>query len=405
MLEGARGVGKTTTAEQQANSVFRLEHPDTLDEVAANPDVLLEADPPVLIDEWQRYPQSIDLVRMEVDRDSTPGRFILTGTPSAPRQTGIHTGAGRLLWITMSPMSLSERGVAVPTVSLHALLTGQQGEISGTTGLRTADYAEIMVRSGYPGILDAPEAVRLRLIADYVRQLVRRDVSQPVGRQRRSPAAVSRWLTAYAKMTATEAKFEAIRDLAHNAEGQVPARSTVEGYRTALEDLGVVDELLAWDRDWLPIKHRKTSPVHHLVDPALAVSLIGESVDDLLVGSVSSEHGSPDNSLLGRLFQSLVTQSVRVYASAHDADVFWLGTRKVNGKSREVDIIVEGESGVVAIEVKLSAEVSKRDRKHLYWLRDELDYRWSDGVVITTGPEAYRDDDGIAVVPAALLGP
>lgn len=303
-------------------------------------------------------------------------------------------------------MSLMERGVAVPTVSLGALLADGDSEIFGTTNLRRVDYTELIVRSGYPGIMDSSERIRPQLLTAYLTQLVRRDVSQPAGRQSRSPAAVRRWLTAYARQTATDAKFETIRDLAHDAEGQMPARSTVDGYRTALEDLGVIDEQLAWDRDWLPISHLKTSPVHHLVDPALAVSLVGETAEGLLVGSLSYEHETPEHSLLGRLFQSLVTQSVRAYAAAPEANVFWLGTRKGNGKSREVDIIVEGASrAVVAIEVKLGTEPSRRDRRHLYWLRDQLGDRWRDGVVITTGTEAYRDDDDIAIVPAALLGP
>ena len=41
------------------------------------------------------------------------------------------------------------------------------------------------------------------------------------------------------------------------------------------------------------------------------------------------------------------------------------------------------------------------DTRHLLWLRERL----ADAVVITTGRHAYRDEDDVAVVPAALLGP
>jgi uncharacterized protein len=98
-----------------------------------------------------------------------------------------------------------------------------------------------------------------------------------------------------------------------------------------------------------------------------------------------------------------VTQSVRVYAQACNASVHHLRTQ--NG-DHEVDLILEGEDRrVVAIEVKLGSVITDADVKHLRWLRDRLGQQVIDAVVITTGPHAYRRDDGIAVVPAALLGP
>ncbi len=73
---------------------------------------------------------------------------------------------------------------------------------------------------------------------------------------------------------------------------------------------------------------------------------------------------------------------------------------------REVDLIVERDDGrVLAMEVKLSPVVRDDDVRHLSWLRERLGPALLDAVVLTTGREAYRRRDGIAVVPAALLGP
>jgi len=73
---------------------------------------------------------------------------------------------------------------------------------------------------------------------------------------------------------------------------------------------------------------------------------------------------------------------------------------------REIDFIVTGRNRrVVAIEVKLSETVDDRDVRHLRWLAEQVGDELADAVVITTGPQAYRRADGIAVVPAALLGP
>ena len=57
------------------------------------------------------------------------------------------------------------------------------------------------------------------------------------------------------------------------------------------------------------------------------------------------------------------------------------------------------------MEAKLGAEVIGRDTRHLRWLRDRLGPALLDAVVVTTGTSAYRDADGIAIIPAALLGP
>ena len=60
---------------------------------------------------------------------------------------------------------------------------------------------------------------------------------------------------------------------------------------------------------------------------------------------------------------------------------------------------------VVAVEVKLRAAPGDEDVRHLHWLKERLGADVLDMVVISTGAYAYRRDDGVAVVPAALLGP
>ena len=55
--------------------------------------------------------------------------------------------------------------------------------------------------------------------------------------------------------------------------------------------------------------------------------------------------------------------------------------------------------------VGLAPSVSDDDVAHLSWLRRQLGDDLLDGVVITTGLEAYRRADGVAVVPLSLLGP
>jgi hypothetical protein len=55
--------------------------------------------------------------------------------------------------------------------------------------------------------------------------------------------------------------------------------------------------------------------------------------------------------------------------------------------------------------IPLARTISTKDTKHLTWLRQKLGDRMLDQIILTTGPSAYRREDGIAIVPLALLGP
>lgn len=79
---------------------------------------------------------------------------------------------------------------------------------------------------------------------------------------------------------------------------------------------------------------------------------------------------------------------------------------RTHAGEHEIDLIIErADHRVLAIEVKLAHTVGDPDVRHLRWLADRLGDGLLDTVVITTGSDAYRRPDGIAVVPAALLGP
>jgi uncharacterized protein len=95
--------------------------------------------------------------------------------------------------------------------------------------------------------------------------------------------------------------------------------------------------------------------------------------------------------------------TVRVYAQAAQAGVHHFRTRR---GEHEVDLVVEGrDNRVLAIEVKLAATPPADAVAQLNWFADKIGDDVADRVIVTTGRDAYRRPDGIAVVPAALLGP
>ena len=106
--------------------------------------------------------------------------------------------------------------------------------------------------------------------------------------------------------------------------------------------------------------------------------------------------------MFGNLLESLATLTVRGAGAAAEAKTSHLRTR---GGEHEIDLILERYDGsVIAFEVKLARSVDDHDVRHLHWLGEKIGDRLKNKVIITTGSEAYRRTDGVAVIPLALLG-
>lgn len=399
-IDGPKAVGKTATAACRAATVYRLDEDAERSIVEADPSRLLEGERPILIDEWQRFPASFDRVRRAVDDGAGPGSFLLTGSAS-PSSPPTHSGAGRIVRVRLRPMTLAERGVDTPTVSLSELLTGQRGAIGGRTDIGLDRYVEEILASGFPALRGLPPRLLRAQLEGYLERIVDRDF-EDVGRKVRRPATLQRWMRAYAAATATSASHEKIRNAATSDRGETPSRATTQPYRDVLERLWILDPIPAW----LPTRNRlarlSSPPKHHLADPALAARLLDVDADALLHAHPAGPPVPRDGTLLGALFESLVTLCVRVYAQHAEARTSHLRTWSGD---REIDLIVERGSAIIALEVKLGPVPEDRDVRHLHWLQKELGDDLLDAVVVTTGPAAYRRPDGIAVVPAALLGP
>ncbi len=400
-IEGPRAVGKTRTALRRARTVHDLDDPETLALALAEPSRLVRGPEPILIDEWQRYPPSWDLVRRAVDDDPRPGRFLLTGS-TGPDVPPTHSGAGRIVTLRMRPMSLFERRLDKPAVSLRHLLAGDRPAVSGQTDITLDDYVAEIVGGGLPGWRTAVVRTRQSALDGYLHRAVDHDVAL-MGYRARRPGVMRRWLTAYAAATATTATYEKIRDAATGGEGDKPAKTTTIAYRDLLEAMWLVDPVHAWWPVGNPLGRLKQSPKHHLADPALACRLLGLGADDLQAANpdaaVDLTRSQP---LLGALFESLVTLDVRVYAQNAEASV---GHLRTWSDDREIDLVVSAGRRLLAIEVKLAAVPDRRDTRHLRWFIEQAAPDPVDAMIVTTGRYAYRDQDGIAVVPAALLGP
>lgn len=406
-IDGAKAVGKTATASRRAATTFALDTPAAVEALRADPTTVTSVPSPVLIDEWQRHEPTWDVVRRAVDAGAPPGSYLLTGSasPAAPQT---HSGAGRIVSLRMRPLTLPERGTTTPSVSLAGLLAGVEGAIGGATAWGLPDYVEAILAGGFPGMQGMPSGSRGAVLEAYVHRIVDRDFPE-AGRTVRNPAALRRWLVAFARATGTTASFETIRDAAATGQADPPAKTTAIPYRDTLERIWVSDPVPAWiPTRGYGLRRLTSAPKHFLTDPALAATLLRLDTDALLTGRGGAPGHDDDRllprqgTILGGLFESLAALSLHVFAQAASATLAHLRTR---AGEREVDFVVNGRGGrTVALEAKLTQAVDDRDVRHLLWLKDRMGPDLVDMVILTTGQYAYRREDGVAVVPLALLG-
>jgi predicted AAA+ superfamily ATPase len=242
------------------------------------------------------------------------------------------------------------------------------------------------------------------MLDSYFSNLLTHDF-QLQGVRLRQPHTLMRWLRAYAAAISTNSGYNEILDASTAGEGAKPAAKTTIAYREALGNLWLLEELPVWIEGENFFSGLKMTPKHYLIDPAFAVHLLGLDEDMLAApGEADSDYAVFDRkygSIIGRLFEALVFLDLKVYSGVNDADLSYVATAK---NDHEIDFVVSKARRAVAFEVKLAPYIEESDVRHLLWLKEKAAGRIRDAVVITTGPYAYRREDGIAVVPAALLG-
>ena len=370
-IDGPKAVGKTVTALRRADQVYYLDNAAQREFLQA--DFLLASLPSgtVLLDEWQQLPEIWNSVRRNVDEGAPAKRFLLTGSATPVDQSGTHSGAGRIF---------------------RSLLKGEQPVIEGSTDVTLNDYVKAIVEGGFPATLGQPDRVCRAYLDAYVQRIIDRDIPE-LGHSVRYPETLKRWMQAYAAASSSTASYSRILDATTAGDGVQPAKTTTNLYRNFLTKLWILDPVPGWAPASNEFTRLTVSPKHQLADPALAARLL-----QLSASTLTSSQGAH---MLGPLFESLVTLSVRVAAQAAEATVSHLRTK--NG-DHEVDLIVQGPEGeVLGIEVKLAPVITDTDVRHLLWLRDKMPDSVTNLVVITTGTQVYRRADGVLVLPLSLL--
>lgn len=390
VLQGARQVGKTTLVQQivshRGGRLESFDDPVTADAARQDPVGFLEADPDRLlaIDEVQRVPGLILALKYVVDRDTRPGRFLLTGSADLLRLPVIEDSlAGRTESIDLHGFSQGELAGHVERF-VDRILAGER--FAGhRSELHRRDYLNRATAGGYPEALARPQGRRRdRWFDNYVNAIVRREAGDISNLQR--VAELPMILRVLAARSSGELNMA---DIARDTE--IPVR-TLAPYLELLQTLYLTQHVPAWATNLA--KRVVSRPKVSLLDSGLAARLI----------NVSAMGASPGHNpgAAGGLLEGFVVGEIRRQLGWSEETVR-LGHFR-DQSAGEVDLVLETPDGRVAgIEVKATATPSSKDVKGLAFLREKLGSRFVAGLVLHTGSTGAPFGDRIAAVPMDVL--
>ena len=386
LLNGARQTGKTTLAQALAAGsgaqYFTFDDLATLALAAGDPSGFIRnLTGRVVLDEIQKAPKLFPAIKLAVDKDRQPGRFLLTGSANVltlPRLS--ESLAGRMEVIPLYPFSAGELAGAaegfLARLFAGTIATSKRALVGG-------DMAARLTRGGYPEATQREaEDRRGAWFASYISTILQRDV--------RDLARVDALHTLPNLLKLLAARASGLLNLADVGRDAGLPHTTLTRYLALLETVFLVHRLPAWSHN---LGQRLVkAPKLHLVDSGLACHLLGADARRL----------SEDRPLMGRLLESYVVGELRKQVSWADSRTALYFFRTATGL--EVDVVLEQPDGSVAgIEVKASASVGASDFAALKTLRNQLGQLFRAGVVLYLGDQVVPFGDKLWLVPLPAL--
>jgi uncharacterized protein len=386
LLNGARQTGKTTLAQAMTRGIsaryFTLDDATTLALAVSDPTGFVGALAGlVVLDEIQKAPDLFSAIKVAVDKDRRPGRFLLTGSANVMTLPRLSDSlAGRMQVVPLFPFSAGE----LAGVREDWLARIFDGTIAKTKPASAAlDLPSRLATGGYPEATQRRrEDRRATWFASYISTLLGRDVRDLA--QVEALHALPNLLKLFA------ARTSGLLNLADVGRDAGLPHSTLTRYLVLLETLFLVHRLPAWSPNLG--KRLVKAPKLHLLDTGLACHLLGADARRL----------AGDPMLLGRMLETFVVSELTKQASWSDQRVELYHLRTAAGS--EVDVILERSDGsVAALEVKASATVTASDFAALQTLRDGLGPHFCAGIVLCLGQEVIPFGDRLWVVPLSAL--
>ncbi len=387
---GPRQAGKSTLAKQlQAAGVvpnyYSLDEEDLRTAAREDPDgFALSLERPAVIDEIQRAPELMLAIKQILDRDRTPGQFLITGSADLLRARIIADALpGRVEYVELWPLSQAEiagrRGSIV-----DQLLDGNPPQINSAPKGRAAS-AEVVLAGGFPDARSRAPRQRARYLRSYVRTVIGRDLPE-IGEVRIDPSKLEQLLELLAARTSGVVNYSALgRELALDEK-------TIKAHVELLAQLFLVYRLRPFSTN-LGARQIKSSKLL-LSDTGVAAALVGVE---------EARYSAPDQgAIAGMLFETFVAMELVKQATWSETQVKLFFYRDTD--RREVDLIIESAAGdVVGIEAKSAASVGSADLHGLRYLRDKLGSRFKAGIVVHSGAHTLPFGERIWAMPVSGL--
>lgn len=406
LIAGPKWCGKTTTAEQVAKSVIKLQDPDMRDEylatAATKPSLLLMGDNPRLIDEWQDAPVLWDTVRTKVDSCQDQGLYILTGSNAVDKKQIRHSGTGRIAKMDMLPMSLWESQESNGKISLRELFDNPNIDIDGIqSDMTVEDLIFSACRGGWPATMNIKKkSAKLLVAKNYLKTVCSEDISRVDG-VRRDELLARMIMRSYARNISTLTKKSSlIADVA--ASGEVScSEPTFDDYVGALRKLFVICDVEAW----CPAIRSKTAIRSGLkrafIDPSIAVAALGLTPEALMV----------QLNTFGFIFEQMCIRDLKAYTIDIERHLSYYHDRY----DLEADWVLHLSDGRYAVmECKLGSKEIEDGAGHLVELKrlirehnkveKQEPIREPDLMIVLTGGKmAYTRPDGVKIIPLGCL--
>lgn len=397
-IEGPKWCGKTWTSSFHSRSEIYLGDPagnfQNRNLAELSPDLVLQGEPPRLIDEWQEVPQLWDAVRFHVDQSSEKGLFILTGS-STPNHKGIlHSGAGRIARIRMRPMSLYESGDSSGMVSLGDLCADRMESVM-TGEVRLTDLIGYILRGGWPASLGLSIKEASLLPRQYLDAIVDDDVYRIDG-VKRDTTKIRLLLRSLARNESTTATNRSLKNDVKEKDDEDIDVDTIASYLDIFSRLFLIENQQPFSSKIRSSVRVKQAEKRHFADPSLAAALLGATEEKLL----------GDLNTLGFLFEALCERDLRIYTDAFGGQLY----HYQDYQNREVDAVIQLPGGEwCAFEIKLGANQIDEAAAVLVKLKNDI-AKEPGGippkvlcVVCGMSNAAYKRADGVYVVPITAL--
>jgi hypothetical protein len=339
----------------------------------------------LIIDEIQRCPDLLSAIKLSVDNDRRPGRFLITGSANILNLRGANESlAGRAETIVLEPFSVGEiRGVKEDFVSM--LLHGNILDyLHKAKALARAEYTELVESGGYPDAQGRISRRRKAYFKNYLSRVLDHDANELSGLLH-----IDRLQKIYAMLAGNPSQVY-VRANVSRLVG-IP-ESSMNGYIRLLDDLCLIHTFPAWGKNYS--KRAINRPKIIMSDTGLVCSLQGMTGGFL----ADIENGNE----LGPLLEAFVIAELNKQQSWSETGYTLLHYRDCDNK--EVDLVLELEGGqVIAIEIKASSSFARKDFTGLKALRDLLGSRFHCGIVLYTGTEVQPFGERLYAAPISSI--